>query len=1162
MYGENEPVPFELTRQWSLKTCPVDCISGEVNTSGRPLSEDAVADQLSVLEPNPGAREASRDEMNAISNHFTLTTSTSVRVARENTVKSSYSRPSLAPKEMVQIYDEPMRRLRKGEVGVVSWNVAGVNNNPFEYWVSTMDEMPTYTTLMRDVEEVIENPDSDVDIQVNEVFTEEMWTQLRLRMEAKGIQHLDSVEKVWHDDYSQRSAVRGFLLDQELGKKRFVSMPDRMTNTIHVVARKATARAPHLEPACRPSVVNNYSGDLSSLEGFWEDWLDFMFGRRLMLRMKGETVARLPFEIIDKLRPSTYPAVTPEEEVMSIPLQMLCLAMFDTILLHLMTTISPDGDWQVVKQLLVDRLYRRKHTRTIDILSKHDKVDVIFLQETLVTFEEYLRQSPFAESHYVMQTQRLDGQRDQNSIILLLKDAFDDIHEVTETILMNFPASESNTLASGDMIAVSALHKPSDDRLCMISFHADTDGRATLRLLAAVHAAAQDPTCELRDHLFLIGMDGNVYDEPTPAQLGLQTLSVWLLEHGWTSCWGDQIKQAPCRTTCHARTYLQAQFQKGVPYEDRITKSDKNPKDLILFYKSEFVPVQPPHKDNTGNGTFLESTLLPSLNFPSDHGLIGTVLKSVHPQLNSRLGEIDESKHDFFLSHVQAEAQDAVLSLKLLLSEQSNSSFWLDTEQHPTSEGMEDGVRNCANFLLFCTQTVLDSRWVQMEVRWARQYRKNVILVAETDERHGKPDLNALIKTAPADIREIFADHVVIPWYRDPDFRQVSLNKIIAAMHNPEDLLKKKPSGHHRPEIEPVWHPWFISTALLVGVGFAEEKRKVPRLIGAGLFWSTSGVSASLCMWQLCFARGPGFIERQVILALMALHVYIIFGRWQLQRVFASPSLCDTMSHLSKRSVSKRERMYRESARAAAAMITLSATMVAAFYALTPMFLAPDYTSSDVAEDVIYGYTAGIMWFVGAPPLAVSFWLIQFLSYFAISVAQVPLEESCEGKLSRTVNRKTCVLFRRQWATGMRLYREVQHKLVPVASAGLIFIALGLTLPFSLAVRGRAIDLQAVGWSYTVRYVGLYLVALATALILMVLPFVFTSRLHHMVGKLPYLDSEDLQQQMFLDNVLEKSSFDFCIMSGIPVTPATIWWWAASLLASAAAWYFVSFELP
>ena len=42
-----------------------------------------------------------------------------------------------------------------GALRVVTWNVAAINNNPFEYWI-THDEDPSYDTMMRAVRLFVE----------------------------------------------------------------------------------------------------------------------------------------------------------------------------------------------------------------------------------------------------------------------------------------------------------------------------------------------------------------------------------------------------------------------------------------------------------------------------------------------------------------------------------------------------------------------------------------------------------------------------------------------------------------------------------------------------------------------------------------------------------------------------------------------------------------------------------------------------------------------------------------------------------------------------------------------------------------------------------------------------------------------------------------------
>ena len=56
------------------------------------------------------------------------------------------------------------------------------------------------------------------------------------------------------------------------------------------------------------------------------------------------------------------------------------------------------------------------------------------------------------------------------------------------------------------------------------------------------------------------------------------------------------------------------------------SKGDKNPKDFILFRKQDYDVVST-IKDNTGKRTYVEDMVFPTLQWPSDHGLVATSLR-------------------------------------------------------------------------------------------------------------------------------------------------------------------------------------------------------------------------------------------------------------------------------------------------------------------------------------------------------------------------------------------------------------------------------------------------------------------------------------------------------------------------------------------------------
>ena len=147
-------------------------------------------------------------------------------------------------------------------LSVATWNVAAINNNPFEYWI-TMKGHPAYNKMMVDVENFIENPGSE-DVAVNKVFTDVMYDSLEKHMGAAGFKDLPKVREFWENDFKSRPIITGFMKDKSLGSKRLTSMPDRYTNTINVVGSS--------DPVCRPTVINMYEGDLSTLDLWWEQW--------------------------------------------------------------------------------------------------------------------------------------------------------------------------------------------------------------------------------------------------------------------------------------------------------------------------------------------------------------------------------------------------------------------------------------------------------------------------------------------------------------------------------------------------------------------------------------------------------------------------------------------------------------------------------------------------------------------------------------------------------------------------------------------------------------------------------------------------------------------------------------------------------------------------
>jgi hypothetical protein len=155
------------------------------------------------------------------------------------------------------------------DLHAATWNIAAINNNPFEYWITHSD--PAYNNMMDAVQAFIENPGA-ADVKVSEVFTQEMFDSLAGHMEAVGWSGVAETRAQWEGNYKDRKIISEFMQDGELGLKRLASMPDRTTNTVDLADGTA---------AFRPTVINCYGNHIKDLDAWFQQWAFFMFKQRM-----------------------------------------------------------------------------------------------------------------------------------------------------------------------------------------------------------------------------------------------------------------------------------------------------------------------------------------------------------------------------------------------------------------------------------------------------------------------------------------------------------------------------------------------------------------------------------------------------------------------------------------------------------------------------------------------------------------------------------------------------------------------------------------------------------------------------------------------------------------------------------------------------------------
>ena len=161
------------------------------------------------------------------------------------------------------------------------------------------------------------------------------------------------------------------FLDATLGDKRLASMPDRTTNTILTLDG----------PVYRPTVINCYGGDLGSTAAWWKQWRAFVFSSSVRVAGKdGQPQDKQVSSLLIPIKRSKYPALSEEEEKISIPLQALAGAIFDAILVHMMNTLA-QSRWQGLRSEVCEALNLKKTEHTLGVIAAtYGSSDVVFLQ--------------------------------------------------------------------------------------------------------------------------------------------------------------------------------------------------------------------------------------------------------------------------------------------------------------------------------------------------------------------------------------------------------------------------------------------------------------------------------------------------------------------------------------------------------------------------------------------------------------------------------------------------------------------------------------------------------------------------------------------------------------------------------------------------------------
>jgi len=480
---------------------------------------------------------------------------------------------------------------------LATWNIAGINNNPWEYYVSLDD--PEYNELMLAVEEYLTTTGRDVMVsEVLESIDPQFLSKVGALLGAARGEKLEALLSAEAVAVPLGGSLVAFLESAHFGSTRLISWPDRLLNTIDA-ADDEKEREQH-----RPTAINYYPQRFEDAADWFRAWLSFMAstGMAILERNKNNKYA------------TKYAAFGDEAAFLS--LNVALLAVFDALLIFMLFELesSTKIKWQAIKRKLGTVLNEQKLSRTVSILrAQYGRHDVLFLQEVRGNFAERM----LPEFHVLFPAKK--SKNNQSSVICLSKARFER-HEVVEVTDAFFAAySGKMDIGRGDLVVYRAAG------FLFASFHGDTGGMATADVVRTVHRvhAAEHSDCRL-----IFGLDANTYSAAVAdgkKKYSAEALCALLEELSMESCFGGECPVE--HTTNGPRTYLQPQLNKAVRRKD--IDGDhvvfRAPKDWILWSsKDADCAPRSLRRDNTGHGTYRKDRcyVIPSSGFPSDHAIV------------------------------------------------------------------------------------------------------------------------------------------------------------------------------------------------------------------------------------------------------------------------------------------------------------------------------------------------------------------------------------------------------------------------------------------------------------------------------------------------------------------------------------------------------------
>eukprot|EP01046_Picozoa_sp_COSAG06_P054981 COSAG06_NODE_9957_length_1782_cov_19.099822_2_plen_451_part_01 len=139
---------------------------------------------------------------------------------------------------------------------------------------------------------------------------------------------------------------------------------------------------------------------------------------------------------------------------------------------------------------------------------------------------------------------------------------------------------------------------------------------------------------------------------------------------------------------------------------------------------------------------------------------------------------MEERPFDFFINHCQKSGQDQCRTLATEL-ERRGCRVWYDMQAEDlTAAGMELGVAQSRNVLMFLSNELMSRPFCLSEQRWGIKYGCRFVGVVEKDSRHGPADFAKEKAAAPEDLQHLLDDVEFVDFQRREFLLQALIDEI------------------------------------------------------------------------------------------------------------------------------------------------------------------------------------------------------------------------------------------------------------------------------------------------------------------------------------------------------------------------------------------------